>query len=77
MNRDDKIKILSAYKEFQELKSMADKRIKELQLEIKRRFKPGKYGQYLLNFEVREVKEYVVPARTDHIVKVSKMENLK
>lgn len=66
-------KILAEYKELQEQKSKADKRLKELKDEIQREMKPGMYGDYVLIFETREVREYLVPARIDHIVKVSKI----
>lgn len=73
MKKQNKILIISEFKELQELKAKADKRIKELKDQIQKEFDAGIYGQYFLNFETREVREYVVPARIDHIVKISKI----
>lgn len=73
MKKQDKIQVISEFKELQELKSRADKRIKELKDQIQKDFDAGIYGDYSLNFEIREVREYVVPARVDTIVKVSKL----
>lgn len=71
MKRDDKIRILEEYKETKELVAAAEKRVRELKAQIQAEIDAGKYGDYVLVFEEREVKEYVVPARTDRIVKVS------
>lgn len=69
----DKVQILSEFKELQELKSKAEKRIKELKAQIQAEIAAGQYGDYILMYEERDVKEFTVPARHDTIVKVSKI----
>lgn len=71
MNKADKIKILAEFKEEQALKAKAEARIKELKAQIQAEIDAGQYGDYVLVFEEREVKEYVVKARVDELVKVS------
>lgn len=73
MTKQEKIETLTEYRELQELKATADKRLKEIKREIEQNISAGKYGNMLIHFELREVKEYVVPARIDKIVKVSKI----
>ncbi len=73
MNKEQKIKTLAEFKELQELKATADKRLKEIKKEIEENIAAGKYGDFALGFEFREVREYVVPARTDKIIKVVKL----
>lgn len=69
-NDEDKIKTLEEYRELKELTSRAEKRIKEIQAEIKTKYMPGEYGSLVLSIERREVKEYTVAARVDQIIKV-------
>ncbi|HNA61530.1 MAG TPA: hypothetical protein PKW79_00430 [Rhabdochlamydiaceae bacterium] len=71
MTKADKIQILKEFKEEQELKKAAEKRIAELKAQIQAEIDAGQYGDYVLVFEEREVKEYTVKARKDEIVKVS------
>lgn len=73
MNKTEKIKILAEFKELQELKAAAEKRYKEIKKQIESEIEAGKYGDFALGFEFREVREYVVPARTDKIIKVVKL----
>lgn len=73
MDRLGKIATLSEYKELQELKSIAEKRMKELKEQINAQIKAGKYGDYVLAFEDVEVKEYTVQSRVDHRIKVLKV----
>lgn len=73
MTKQDKIQILKEFKEEQELKKAAEKRIAELKAQIQAEIDAGQYGDYVLVFEEREVKEYTVKARTDTIVKVSEI----
>lgn len=73
MNKQDKITVLSEFKELNELKNSAEKRIKELKAQIKAEIEAGKYGDYVLTYEEREVKEFTVAARVDTILKVSKI----
>lgn len=73
MTKQDKIQLLSEYKELQALKTEAEKRYKELKKQIEENIEAGKYGEFALGFEFREVREYVVPARTDKIIKVVKL----
>lgn len=73
MTKQDKIRILKEFKEEQELKKAAEKRIAELKAQIQAEIDAGQYGDYVLVFEEREVKEYTVKARTDTIVKVSEI----
>lgn len=73
MTKQDKIQILAEYKEEVELRNHAEKRIKELKAQIQAEIDAGKYGDYVLTFDQREVKEYVVAARTDTLVKVVKI----
>jgi hypothetical protein len=70
MTTKQKIKILAEFKEEQALKAKAEARIKELKAQIQAEIDQGKYGDYVLIFEERDVKQYVVSARTDTIVKV-------
>lgn len=67
-----KIKHLQEYKELNDLVSHAKKRIEEIKAEIKEKYKPGEYGELLLTIEERRVKEYIVPARIDKVIKVVK-----
>ena len=71
MNKTQKIQILKEFKEEQALKAKAEARIKELKAQIQAEIDAGQYGDYVLVFEEREVKEYVVKARVDELVKVS------
>lgn len=73
MTKQQKIEILAEFKESKELTAFAEKRLKELKDIIKAEIETGKYGDLVLTIEEREVKEYVVPARTDKIIKVSKI----
>lgn len=73
MTKQQKIAILAEFKENKELVSQAEKRLKELKDQIKSDIDAGVYGDLVLTIEEREVKEYVVPARTDKIIKVSKI----
>jgi hypothetical protein len=70
MKAKEKIQILADFKEQQELVRLANKRISELKEAIKNEFEAGVYGDLVLTFEDRFVKEYVVPARVDKIIKV-------
>jgi hypothetical protein len=73
MTKQDKIKVLAEYREIQELKAAAEKRYKELKKQIEAEIESGKHGDFVVAFEFREVREYIVPARTDKIVKVVKL----
>lgn len=73
MNKEQKIKILSEFKELQELKASAEKRYKEIKKQIEENIDAGRYGDFALGFEFRDVREYVVPSRTDKIIKVVKI----
>jgi hypothetical protein len=73
MKKEDKIAILQEFKEFQELKNKALKRYDELKKLILADIEAGKYGDYVLAFEERSVKEYVSAARVDTLVKVIKI----
>lgn len=64
--------LLAQYKLLQEAKSRVDRELKDMR-ESLLKMKAGQYGNFLLAFETREVREYVVPARIDHIVKVIKI----
>lgn len=73
MNNEEKITVLEEYKELNELKNRAEKRLKEIKEEIKLKFKPGQYGQLALEFKEVEVKEYTVAARIDHRIIVTEI----
>lgn len=73
MNKQTKIQILSDFKEEQELKNRAEKRLKELKAQIMADIEAGMYGDYCLTFDKREVKEFTVESRVDTIVKVNKI----
>lgn len=73
MNKQTKIQILSDFKEEQELKNRAEKRLKELKAKILADIEAGVYGEYCLTFDEREVKKYIVESRTDTIVRVNKI----
>lgn len=77
MTKQQKIAILAEYKEEQILKAKAEARIKELKAQIQADIDAGQYGDYVLIFEQRDVKEYVVKARTDTIVKVHDLKEAK
>lgn len=77
MTKQQKIQILAEFKEEQALKAKAEARIKELKAQIQAEIDAGKYGDYVLIFEERDVKEYVVKARTDTIVKVHNLAEAK
>lgn len=70
MKREDKIKILKEYKEEKELVQRAEKRLKQLKAMIQANIDAGVYGDVALVIEEVDVKEYVVPARTDRRMKV-------
>lgn len=73
MNKQAAIIILKDFQEAKELKAAAEKRYQTLRSEILEDMKAGKYGDMVLDFEEREVKEYTVAARTDKIIKVSRV----
>lgn len=77
MTTKQKIQILAEFKEEQALKAKAEARIKELKAQIQAEIDAGKYGDYVLIFEERDVKEYVVKARVDTIVKVHNLAEAK
>jgi hypothetical protein len=72
INQDSIESKLAYYKVLQENKSKIDKELKLLKDELLKS-DAGQYGQYMLAFETREVREYLVPARIDTIVKVNKI----
>lgn len=73
MNKEMKIQVLSEYREANELKKAAEKRVKELKEKIMKDIEEGKYGHLVLEFETRDVKSYVVPARTDTLIKIAEI----
>lgn len=62
--------ILADFKNQQEALKEAKKNIDELKAYILENVEPGQYGEMLLGIEKRSVKEYVVKARIDTIIKV-------
>lgn len=73
MTKENKIKILDEYRELQMRKSEIEKRYKELKTKIETEVGEGKFGPFAVEFQTREVREYVVPARVDKIIKVVKV----
>lgn len=65
------VAILNEYQELKEVINAANKRANELKALIKNDYKPGEYGNLILTIEERQVKEYVVSARVDQIIKVT------
>lgn len=61
--------LLQDYKSLLKIKSEAEKQIKELKEKISA-MEAGQYDNFVLAFEEREVKEYIVKSRTDRIIKV-------
>lgn len=62
--------ILNSYRNAADKAKAAKKEMEELKEYILENVKPGAYGELLLGIEKRDVKEYVVKARTDTILKV-------
>lgn len=65
-------KLIAEFKSLKDQQKETDRRLKELKESILN-FDAGMYGEYVLTFETRNVKQYVVEARTDTIIKVSKI----
>lgn len=62
--------ILNSYKNASDSAKASKKEADDLRAYILENIDPGLYGELLLGIEKRDVKEYVVKARTDTIVKV-------
>lgn len=62
--------ILASYLNASERAKAAQKEKDDLRDYILENVDPGQYGELLLGIEERSVKEYVVKARTDRIIKV-------
>ena len=62
--------ILNSYKNASEKAKALKKEVDELRAYIIDNVEPGAYGELLLGIETRDVKEYVVKARIDKIIKV-------
>lgn len=70
MNNESKI--LQEYREQNEIKKAAEKRVKELKEAILQ-MTEGQYDNFVLEFESRNVKEYVVAARVDTLIKIAEI----